>query len=109
MASPGSAPRSPADRRRAVGLLALLALGAIGCGAASVLLLPPSGSTVSSGGPGTFSGGWSLATGGDLVAVFAVGMVLLFLYMRFAGPGGVIPKRFLTVILVYFLVAISFL
>ncbi len=102
--------RSPPDRRRAVGLLALLALGAIGIGTASVLLLPTSGPAAPGGGPGTFAGATpTFAAAGELVAVFAVGIILLFLYMRFAGPGAVIPKRFLSLILVYFLVAISFL
>lgn len=110
MASPPPPRPSAPDRRRAVGLLALLALGAIGIGAAAVLLVPPAGSPSAGGGPGTFSGTTvSFAAGGELIAVLAVGLVLLFAYMRFAGPGGAVPKRFLTLVLVYFLVAIGFL
>jgi hypothetical protein len=100
---------TPRRRRRAGGLLAVLALGAVGIGLASVLLLPTGGGSTP-GGPGTFS--WtsvSFSAAGVVIAILAVGLLLLFLYMRFSGPGGIVPKRFLSLFLVYFLVSVSFL
>jgi hypothetical protein len=100
----------PRARRRALSLLALLALGAVGIGVASILLLPAAGPSAPPGGPGSFSGtSVNFLTAGEVIGVLAFGMVLLFVYMRFAGPGGVVPKRFLSLLLVYFLVSVSFL
>ncbi len=110
MTGPGTVAAPAPDRRRALGLLTLLALGAVGIGVAAVLLIPANSPAPPPGGPGTFATTQvSFLAAGEVIGVLAVGLLLLFLYIRFASPGGAVPKRFVTLILVYFLVALSFL
>lgn len=108
-AVPSAAPVAR-DPRRAVRLLGLLALGAVGIGFAAVLLLPAHGASSAPGGPGTFSStSVNFEIAGEIIGILIAGLVALLLYMRFTGPGGAAPKRFFVLILVYFLVAITFL